>query len=106
AWFIVVDWRKATQALAPQILSFPGTGGFDSGPVIIDFEQLNLLAQRIAQEHMPLSGSFQDVSVDDHQQARDIGPFGTRLHAREPEERRRKERIDFARIAPRECGGN
>jgi len=85
AWLIVVDWRKAAQPLAPQILSLPETGRFDTGPVIIDFEQFNLLSQRIAQEHLPLPGSFQNVAFDDHQQACDVGVFRARLHSREPE---------------------
>src|SRR5437764_13454677 len=69
ACFIFMHWRETRQALSPNMLSFKSRDRSDARPIIVDFQEFNAVAQRIAQQHMPLACSVQNRMFGDHQES-------------------------------------
>ena len=70
-------------------------------PVGVGAEQVldAMLAQRITQQHMPLSRRVDDLSFDDEQKPLNVRPLRRLQHSLKPEQRRRKQRVNIPHIA-------
>src|SRR5438874_2036144 len=65
--FSFIHRRETSQPLSPKLLSFEPRHRRDFVPVFVDQQELNSVAQRITQQHMPLSRRVDDPSFDDNQ---------------------------------------